>query len=81
MTTDFDVDPDTTYAVGLDIGDGESCLLWIDTTDPDAEARLYERTRPPESTVLTALARNGLPPYEWILARQHCSLGTPSSSR
>jgi len=66
MTTDFDVDPDTTYAVGLDIGDGESCLLWIDTTDPDAEARLYERTRPPESTVLTALARNGLPPYEWI---------------
>ena len=66
MTAGIDVDPDTTYAIGLDIGDGESCLLWIDTTDPDAQAQLYQRTRPPESTVLTALARNGQPPYEWI---------------
>ncbi|ALG10572.1 Hsp70 family protein [Kibdelosporangium phytohabitans] len=62
---EVDVDPETRYAVGLDIGDGESCLFWLDTTDPAAEAQLYERSRPVERTVLTALARRR-ETGEWI---------------
>jgi hypothetical protein len=57
MTATIDLDPDTRYAIGLDIGDGESCLLWLDAGDPMAEARIYERTKPVERAVLTALAR------------------------
>jgi hypothetical protein len=55
--TTADPGADTRYVIGLDIGDGESCLMWLDTQDPAAEARIYQRRRPVESSVLTALAR------------------------
>jgi hypothetical protein len=57
VTTGLDPDPDTRYAVGLDLGDGESCLAWLDTTDPAAGSMIYQRTKPAERSVLTALAR------------------------
>ncbi|MGH3613640.1 MAG: hypothetical protein ACRDRK_13825 [Pseudonocardia sp.] len=57
MTASVDPDPDTRYVVGLDIGDGESCLVWLEAAEPEADATIYARTKPVERSVLTALAR------------------------
>ncbi|MEV6345591.1 hypothetical protein [Actinoplanes sp. NPDC051851] len=44
------------YAIGLDIGDGESCLGWapLDRSEP---TRIYARPRSGERSIVTALAQ------------------------
>jgi hypothetical protein len=44
------------YAVGLDIGDGESCLAWapLDRSEP---TQIYARPRSGERSIVTAMAQ------------------------
>ncbi len=50
------IDPQTQVAIGLDIGDGESSLAWIDTSQAGS-ATTYRRGNG-ERSILTALARS-----------------------
>ena len=52
------MEPDVRYAVGLDIGDGESSLCWLETRGR-GEARVYDRGTE-GSAILTALGRERL---------------------
>jgi hypothetical protein len=45
----------TTYVLGLDIGDGESCLAWA-PADRSEPARIYARPRSGERSIVTAMA-------------------------
>lgn len=45
------------YAIGLDLGDGESALAWVDVDQRDEAPRLYHRS-PDEINVVTAIARS-----------------------
>lgn len=45
------------YALGLDIGDGESALAWTDTAITDS-VQIFTRARTGETSVITALARD-----------------------
>ncbi|GIF75849.1 Hsp70 family protein [Asanoa siamensis] len=60
------------YAIGLDIGDGESCLAWTDTED-HTEPVVYTRPVTQERSVLTATARarDGA----WVFGEQALMVG------